>query len=152
VLHVVSCVLFCYVAMCCVPFFFVFFCLLLCCLLLCCVVLCCMLCTLTFLFVGGFQNGDVAWFIGGKLNVSYNCIDRHAATHPDKVKKNAFFKVYKCAFFRKTLVFFFSPWKNGKCFSICTHVKHRFFFILLHKKPNFSNENQNSDCYYMGGR
>jgi len=26
---------------------------------------------------GGFENGDVAWFTGGKLNVSDNCIDRH---------------------------------------------------------------------------
>jgi acetyl-CoA synthetase len=26
---------------------------------------------------GGFEEGDVRWFSGGKLNVSYNCIDRH---------------------------------------------------------------------------
>ena len=26
---------------------------------------------------GGFVEGDVRWFSGGKLNVSYNCIDRH---------------------------------------------------------------------------
>ena len=24
-----------------------------------------------------FANGDTEWFSGGKLNVSYNCIDRH---------------------------------------------------------------------------
>ncbi|MBI89099.1 MAG: acetate--CoA ligase [Candidatus Marinimicrobia bacterium] len=24
-----------------------------------------------------FVNGDIKWFIGGKLNASYNCIDRH---------------------------------------------------------------------------
>jgi acetyl-CoA synthetase len=24
------------------------------------------------------------WFVGGKLNASYNCVDRHAATNPDK--------------------------------------------------------------------
>jgi len=24
------------------------------------------------------------WFVGGKLNVSHNCVDRHAAKHPDK--------------------------------------------------------------------
>lgn len=26
---------------------------------------------------GGFEAGDINWFAGGKLNVSYNCIDRH---------------------------------------------------------------------------
>lgn len=26
---------------------------------------------------GGFENGDVNWFANGKLNVCYNCIDRH---------------------------------------------------------------------------
>ena len=24
------------------------------------------------------------WFIGGRLNASYNCVDRHAAANPDK--------------------------------------------------------------------
>ena len=24
------------------------------------------------------------WFVGGKLNASYNCVDRHAAAKPDK--------------------------------------------------------------------
>jgi acetyl-CoA synthetase len=24
------------------------------------------------------------WYVGGKLNASYNCVDRHAATNPDK--------------------------------------------------------------------
>ena len=24
------------------------------------------------------------WFVGGKLNASYNCVDRHAAANPDK--------------------------------------------------------------------
>ena len=28
---------------------------------------------------GDFSAGDSSWFIGGKLNVSYNCIDRHIA-------------------------------------------------------------------------
>lgn len=28
---------------------------------------------------GGFEEGDVAWFAGGKLNVSANCLDRHPA-------------------------------------------------------------------------
>ena len=28
---------------------------------------------------------DIKWFEDGKLNVSYNCIDRHAKTNPDKV-------------------------------------------------------------------
>ena len=30
-------------------------------------------------FQGSFEQGDVAWFTGGTLNVSYNCIDRHIA-------------------------------------------------------------------------
>mmetsp|Transcript_12191 Transcript_12191/g.34386 ORF Transcript_12191/g.34386 Transcript_12191/m.34386 type:complete len:665 (+) Transcript_12191:66-2060(+) len=34
---------------------------------------------------GSFEEGNVAWFVGGQLNVSYNCVDRHAAKHPDKV-------------------------------------------------------------------
>ncbi len=29
--------------------------------------------------------GKVAWFLGGKLNVSVNCLDRHLATRADKV-------------------------------------------------------------------
>ena len=24
------------------------------------------------------------WFVGGKLNVAHNCVDRHAASHRDK--------------------------------------------------------------------
>src|SRR5262249_4630470 len=24
------------------------------------------------------------WFVGGKLNASYNCVDRHAQANPDK--------------------------------------------------------------------
>ena len=34
---------------------------------------------------GGFEDGDVAWFGGGQLNVAYNCIDRHIATRGDQV-------------------------------------------------------------------
>jgi hypothetical protein len=26
---------------------------------------------------GGFEHGDVRWFEGGKLNISYNALDRH---------------------------------------------------------------------------
>jgi len=33
---------------------------------------------------GGFEHGDVSWFAGGKLNVSYNAIDRHCLTKPDQ--------------------------------------------------------------------
>lgn len=29
---------------------------------------------------GGFEKGDSQWFVGGKLNVSVNCIDRHLST------------------------------------------------------------------------
>ena len=31
------------------------------------------------------QAGKIAWFAGGKLNVSVNCLDRHLATKGDKV-------------------------------------------------------------------
>ncbi|MEH6387502.1 MAG: acetate--CoA ligase [Pseudomonas profundi] len=31
------------------------------------------------------SQGEAAWFIGGKLNVSSNCIDRHLATRADQV-------------------------------------------------------------------
>jgi len=30
------------------------------------------------------NKGEVAWFLGGKLNVSVNCIDRHLATRADQ--------------------------------------------------------------------
>ncbi len=29
---------------------------------------------------GGYENVDFKWFIGGQLNVSYNCVDRHLTT------------------------------------------------------------------------
>ncbi|MCC7363556.1 MAG: acetate--CoA ligase [Dehalococcoidia bacterium] len=29
--------------------------------------------------------GNIKWFLGGKLNVSANCLDRHVRTQPDKV-------------------------------------------------------------------
>ncbi len=31
-----------------------------------------------------FDNGDAAWFIDGKLNISYNCIDRHLKTRAEQ--------------------------------------------------------------------
>ncbi|KAF0808749.1 acetyl-CoA synthetase [Alcanivorax sp. S71-1-4] len=31
-----------------------------------------------------FHTGDAAWFIGGELNASYNCIDRHLPTRADQ--------------------------------------------------------------------
>ncbi|KAG1062530.1 hypothetical protein G6F42_027401 [Rhizopus arrhizus] len=34
---------------------------------------------------GSFEQGDVAWFLEGELNVSYNCVDRHALANPNKV-------------------------------------------------------------------
>jgi len=34
---------------------------------------------------GDFLAGDIAWFSGGKLNASYQCVDRHAQKTPDKV-------------------------------------------------------------------
>jgi acetyl-CoA synthetase len=33
---------------------------------------------------GSFANGDNAWFLEGRLNASYNCVDRHAFKHPNK--------------------------------------------------------------------
>ncbi|KAF2768088.1 acetyl-coenzyme A synthetase-like protein 1 [Teratosphaeria nubilosa] len=33
---------------------------------------------------GSLRGGDNAWFLEGKLNASYNCVDRHAAKNPDK--------------------------------------------------------------------
>jgi acetyl-CoA synthetase len=34
---------------------------------------------------GSFVNGDVAWFVDGKLNVTYNCLDRHLPHRADQV-------------------------------------------------------------------
>ncbi|KAI9320751.1 acetyl-coenzyme A synthetase [Dichotomocladium elegans] len=34
---------------------------------------------------GSFETGDVSWFLGGELNASYNCVDRHALKNPNKV-------------------------------------------------------------------
>jgi len=36
-------------------------------------------------FSGGFEKGDIAWFSDGKLNASFNCLDRHARRTPDKI-------------------------------------------------------------------
>ena len=33
---------------------------------------------------GSFIHGDNAWFLEGRLNASYNCVDRHAFKHPNK--------------------------------------------------------------------
>ena len=33
---------------------------------------------------GSFSHGDNAWFLEGRLNASYNCVDRHAFRNPDK--------------------------------------------------------------------
>jgi hypothetical protein len=35
---------------------------------------------------GGFKTGDIVWFPEGGLNASYNCVDRWAFKHPDKVR------------------------------------------------------------------
>lgn len=32
----------------------------------------------------GFEKGNVAWFADGQINVSQNCIDRHAHATPDR--------------------------------------------------------------------
>ncbi|KAF4547088.1 Acetyl-coenzyme A synthetase [Elsinoe fawcettii] len=33
---------------------------------------------------GSLAGGDNAWFLEGRLNASYNCVDRHAIKNPDK--------------------------------------------------------------------
>jgi len=33
---------------------------------------------------GGFEHGDASWFLEGKLNAAYNCVDRHAFKNPNK--------------------------------------------------------------------
>jgi len=33
---------------------------------------------------GGFEHGDVAWFINGQMNVSTNCLDRHIPLRGDQ--------------------------------------------------------------------
>ncbi|KAF1808828.1 acetate--CoA ligase [Eremomyces bilateralis CBS 781.70] len=35
-------------------------------------------------YSGSLANGDNAWFLEGRLNASYNCVDRHAFATPDK--------------------------------------------------------------------
>ncbi|KYQ96727.1 acetyl-CoA synthetase [Tieghemostelium lacteum] len=35
--------------------------------------------------IGNLSQGDIGWFLNGKLNVSYNCIDRHLQENRDKV-------------------------------------------------------------------
>ncbi|MFZ4077729.1 MAG: AMP-binding protein, partial [Legionellaceae bacterium] len=34
---------------------------------------------------GDFKSETIAWFSGGELNVSFNCLDRHLATQGDKL-------------------------------------------------------------------
>jgi acetyl-CoA synthetase len=34
---------------------------------------------------GGFEQGDIQWFLGGKLNISFNCIDRHLPSKSNQV-------------------------------------------------------------------
>eukprot|EP00163_Fabomonas_tropica_P027354 TRINITY_DN5231_c0_g2_i1.p1 TRINITY_DN5231_c0_g2~~TRINITY_DN5231_c0_g2_i1.p1 ORF type:complete len:755 (-),score=184.50 TRINITY_DN5231_c0_g2_i1:68-2026(-) len=34
---------------------------------------------------GKFIDGDIAWYKGGKLNVAYNCVDRHQEKRADQV-------------------------------------------------------------------
>lgn len=31
------------------------------------------------------ESGSIAWFLGGRLNAAYNCVDRHAETRGDQV-------------------------------------------------------------------
>ncbi|KAF5005123.1 hypothetical protein FDECE_8443 [Fusarium decemcellulare] len=34
---------------------------------------------------GSLSEGNIGWFLGGKLNASFNCVDRHALKDPNKV-------------------------------------------------------------------
>ncbi|KAF7550930.1 hypothetical protein G7046_g7857 [Stylonectria norvegica] len=34
---------------------------------------------------GTLAEGDVSWFLGGQVNASFNCVDRHALKNPDKI-------------------------------------------------------------------
>ncbi|KAI3384609.1 hypothetical protein SNEBB_000089 [Seison nebaliae] len=34
---------------------------------------------------GSLKNGDLKWFLNGKLNVSFNCLDRHCIDDPNRV-------------------------------------------------------------------
>ncbi len=34
---------------------------------------------------GDFTNLDINWFVGGELNVCYNCVDRHLKNNKDKI-------------------------------------------------------------------
>ncbi len=34
---------------------------------------------------GDFNNLDIKWFDGGKLNITENCLDRHVKEHPNKI-------------------------------------------------------------------
>ncbi|KAF9405005.1 acetyl-CoA synthetase, partial [Podila epigama] len=34
---------------------------------------------------GSLAQGDIAWFLEGQLNASFNCVDRHAFTDPGKI-------------------------------------------------------------------
>ena len=37
------------------------------------------------LISGSFVDGSVAWFVNGKLNACYNCVDRHVEAKGDSV-------------------------------------------------------------------
>ncbi len=37
------------------------------------------------IYDGGYLEGKFRWFVNGKLNVSYNCLDRHLETRGDQV-------------------------------------------------------------------
>jgi len=34
---------------------------------------------------GDFEQANIAWFVGAKLNACYNCVDRHLPKHADKI-------------------------------------------------------------------
>jgi len=34
---------------------------------------------------GGFEDGTISWFLNGKINACYNCLDRHVKDKPDAI-------------------------------------------------------------------
>ena len=39
----------------------------------------------SFTYARAFERGDVAWFLNGRLNACYNCVDRHLSKRADQV-------------------------------------------------------------------
>ena len=53
---------------------------------------------------GGFETGDIVWFPEGALNASYNCVDRWAFKHPNKVCSYFQAHSYEIGLLKKILI------------------------------------------------